>query len=104
MRYTARSWGNAREFEFAEKIVVLHPCTFILVDPNKNTWLVVGVDGGIVERLRVDQVRFQEAKYELYGGAVVELRRPAIILQWWRTPVAEDVCETVVVKDVGAFL
>jgi len=61
-------------------------------------------DGGIVEHLRVDQVRFQEAKYELYSGAVVELWRPAIILQWWRTPVAEDVCETVVVKDVGAFL
>jgi len=38
-------------------------------------------DGGIVERLQVDQVRFQEAKYGLYGGAVIELWRPAIILQ-----------------------
>ena len=40
-------------------------------------------NGGIVEHLQVDQVRFQEAKYELYGGAVVELQCPAIILQWW---------------------
>ena len=42
LMYTVRSWGNAREFEFAEKIVVLRPCTFALVDLDKNTRLVVG--------------------------------------------------------------